>query len=220
MNSLIKTGLLLLAGLLLVAATGTAETKYVTEDLTITLRTGPGNDRKIIAFPSAGQPLEVVTPGEEYTEVRTSGGKQGWVLTRFLTGREPADQVLARLQEEHSRIVEKYEKLKQQASELNSEGRELNDDLTTTRDSLGKLQKEYESLKSESKDFLSLKSKYEKTLKESGTAQDKVNRLEKELQQLYSRELTTGMLYGGGLLALGFIVGFIVKRPKRRSPLL
>ncbi len=220
MNSLTKTGILLVAGLLFMASIGVAETMYVTEDLTITLRTGPGKDRKIIAFPSAGRAVEVITPGDEYTEVKLSNGKQGWVLTRFLTDKEPADRTLARLQQQHSKIVDDYEKLKSRASQLDSDGKGLANNLTTTQTALQKLQAEHDTLKSESKEFLELKTKYDKSIKETTSAQDKISNLEQELQQLYSSQITTGMLYGGGFVVLGFIVGYIVKRPKRRSPLL
>jgi hypothetical protein len=37
---------------------------------------------------------------------------------------------------------------------------------------------------------------------------------------LSNNQIYQGMLYGAGLLAVGFIVGFIVKKPKRRSGLI
>ena len=40
------------------------------------------------------------------------------------------------------------------------------------------------------------------------------------LNRLSNNQVYRGMLYGAGLLALGFIVGFIVKKPKRRSGLM
>jgi SH3 domain protein len=197
-----------------------AETKYVSEDLTITLRTGPGTDRKIIAFPAAGKPLEVIAPGPEYTEVRTASGKQGWVLSRYLTSKEPAYLVLDRLQKKHAQVVSQYEALKERAAKLDTDGKGLSTDLTKTQQALDELTTAYETLKKESQEFLKLKSKYQKSLKEATEARSRADELDKELQQLYSSEINTGMLYGGGLIVLGFITGFIVKRPKRRSPLL
>ena len=215
-----KTGIFLLMGLLLIAFTSAADTQYVTEDLTITLRTGPGKDRKIIAFPNSGTPLEIVTPGEEYTEVRMSNGKQGWVLTRFLTNKVPPGILLDRLEKKHARIVEQYEELKQRASSLNTQSKDLSGELSGTQKALQKLTVEHETLKKESQEFLKLKAKYEKAVKEASEARAKADKVDKELQQLYSSELNTGLLYGGGLIVLGFITGFIVKRPKRKSPLL
>lgn len=220
MNFSTKLGIVVLMGLLLTAFTSAAETRYVTEDLTITLRTGPGKDRKIIAFPKSGTPLEIISPGDEYTEVQMANGKQGWVLTRFLTSHVPADLVLAQLQKKHARVVEQYEELRNRASNLNTESKDLAGELAATQKALDKLTSEHETLKSESQEFLKLKAKYEKAVKDSADARARADKVDKELQQLYSSELNTGLLYGGGLIVLGFITGFIVKRPKRKSPLL
>lgn len=220
MKLIIKMGMLVLLGLLLVAASSAAETKYVTDDLTITLRTGPGTQRKIIAFPKSGESLEVIAPGEEYTEVKTRSGKQGFVLTRYLTGKEPAAIALARLQQKYSQVVEKYEAVQQQATQLSGDSKGLSEELTKTQQELEQLTTEHEDLKNESKQYLELKAKYEKAVKEAAEARAKADKVDKELQQLYSSEINTGLLYGGGLIVLGFITGFIVKRPKRRSPLM
>jgi SH3 domain protein len=220
MNNMTKVVVYVLLGLLLAAATGFAETKYVTENLTVTLRTGPGTDRKIIAFPSAGDPLEVVTPGDEYSEVRAPNGKQGYVLTRYLTSREPPARVLARLQLQYQQVVEKYDALKQRSSQLSGDNQGLSGELAKTQRELEKLTAEHETLKAESKQYLQLKAKYTKAVKDAAEARAKSDKVEKELQQLYSSEVNTGLLYGGGLIVLGFVTGFIVKRPKRRSPLM
>jgi SH3 domain protein len=215
-----KSVVLILLSLLMFSTTGAAETKYVTEDLTITLRTGPGTDRKIIAFPAAGRALEVLTPGDEYTEVQMANGKQGWVLTRYLTDKEPAYLTLERLEKRHAQVVEKYEALQQRASRLDTDGQGLATELAKTEKALNELTTAHETLKKESQEFLKLKASYQKALKDATDAKTRADQLDKELQQLYSSEINTGLLYGGGLIVLGFITGFIVKRPKRRAPLL
>lgn len=215
-----KIVVLILLSLLMFSTTGAAETKYVSENLTITLRTGPGTDRKIIAFPAAGKALEVLTPGDEYTEVQMANGKQGWVLTRYLTDKEPAYLTLERLEKRHAQVVEKYEALQQRASKLDTNGQGLAAELAKTEKALNELTTAHETLKKESQEFLKLKASYQEALKDATEAKTRADQLDKELQQLYSSEINTGLLYGGGLIVLGFITGFIVKRPKRRAPLL
>lgn len=220
MKLFIKIGILVLTGVVLTAVSSAAETRYVTDDLTITLRTGPAKDRKIIAFPKAGTPMQVVNAGDEYTEVQLSNGKQGFVLTRFLTAQVPADIRLAQLEKKHATVVQRYEELKDRASTLNTESKGLSGELSSTQKALDKLTAEHEKLKSESQEFLKLKAKHEKAVKDAAEARARADKVDKELSQLYSSELNTGLLYGGGLIVLGFITGFIVKRPKRKSPLM
>lgn len=220
MNKSIKTCMLILIGLLLTATLVTAETRYVSEGLSITLRTGPGANRKIIAMLPVGRSVEVVTPGEEWTEVRMSNGKQGWALTRYLTAKEPASKVLALLQQKYSRLFEDYESLKKKSTQLSSEGKGLVGELAETQEALSKLTHEHETLIKESKQFLSLKAKYAKAVKESQQARKEADEIKEQYKELSYSEVKTGMLIGGGMIILGFLAGYILKRPKRRSPLL
>ena len=220
MNKSIKAGMLILISLLLTATLVAAETKYVSEGLTITLRTGPGADRKIIAMLPVGRAVEVVTHGEEWSEVLLSNGKQGWVLTRFLTDEEPASMVLAGLQQKYARLSEEYEALKKRSTVLSSEGKGLAGELAETQQALSKLTNEHETLKKESKEFLALKAKYAKAVKESQAARKEADEIKEQYKELSYSEVKTGMLIGGGMIVLGFLAGYILKRPKRRSPLL
>jgi SH3 domain protein len=220
MNRSIKITIMLAVVLLLTAFAGMAETKYVSNNLAITLRTGPGNNRKIIAQPRVGTPLEIIQAGEQYSQVRTPGGTSGWVLSRYLTPKKPAVLVLSQLQAEHAQVVQRYNALKQKAAQLGTTTKGLSGDLTATQKALDQLTAEHEALKNEAQGYLKLKAKYEKAVKEATQVRARADKVEKELQQLYSSELNTGLLYGGGLIVLGFIVGFIVKRPRRRSPLM
>ncbi len=223
MKRTMKTVILSLLGLALMASMATAKTLYVAEGAsgpTITLRTGPGTDRKIIALLPTGRTLEVVTEGEEWTEVRTAGDKQGWALTRYLTSQEPAARTLARLQGQYAQLKEKHQALQQQLGQVSTQGKSLSGDLAQTQAALAKLTAEHETLKKESKEFLKLKAKYQKALKDATDARAKQDTLEQELQALFSSQILRGILIGGGLIILGFITGFVLKRPKRRSSLL
>ncbi len=223
MKRTMMTVILSLLGLGLMTAMATAKTLYVAEGAngpTITLRTGPGSDRKIIALLPTGRALEVVNVGDDWTEVRTGGGKQGWALTRYLTSEEPAARTLARLQGQYAQLKEKHQALQQQLGQMSTQGKNLSGDLTQTQAALAKLTTEHETLKKESKEFLKLKAKYEKALKDATNARTQQDNLEQELQALYSSQILRGVLIGGGLIILGFITGFVLKRPKRRSSLL
>lgn len=197
-----------------------AENKYVSEDFEITLRTGPSTDRKIISLIPSGQSLEIVKSGEEWTEVTTHGGKRGWVLTRYLTDRVPTTLKLERLKLNYDKMQSDYSELKQKAAALEETNKRLNAELGNTQAELGQLSSAHESLKSESTDFLKLKKQYESAVKELKEVRAKAQSSESELNQLIGSQLNEGLLYGGGLLVLGMIIGFILKRPKRRAPLM
>jgi SH3 domain protein len=70
---------------LLCATLAHAETRYISDKLSVELRRGPGNEYKITRNLDAGLSVEVVeqTP-EGYSRVHV-GDTEGWVLTQFLT---------------------------------------------------------------------------------------------------------------------------------------
>jgi len=206
--------------LILSIATAMAESKYVSEDFEITMRTGPGTDRKIIALIPSGHEVEVVSAGEEWSEVITPGGKQGWVLTRYLTDRLPTALKLDRLQTRYDKMQADYNALREKEATLSEENKRLSGELGQTQTDLGQLSNTYESLKSESTEFLKLKKEYESAVKELKEARSNANTAESELNQLAGNQMNQGLLYGGGLLIFGFLAGYILKRPKRRAPLM
>jgi SH3 domain protein len=220
MQSLIKTCVLVLLSAILLTANAAAERRYVSEEFEITMRTGPGSDRKIISLIPSGQEVDVVNAGEEWSEVVLANGKQGWVLSRYLTEQLPTALKLERLQQRYDKILAENKELSAQATKLGTDNSRLTNELDQTQTDLNQLTSAHETLKSESAEFLKLKSKYETAVKEMKEASTKAEKAESALNQLAGNEFNKGLLYGGGLLIFGFIVGYILKRPKRRAPLM
>jgi SH3 domain protein len=220
MQSLIKTCVLVLLSAILLTANAAAERRYVSEEFEITMRTGPGSDRKIISLIPSGQEVDVVTAGEEWSEVVLANGKQGWVLSRYLTEQLPTALKLERLQQRYDKTLAENKELTTQVTKLGTDNSRLTSELDQTQTDLGQVSSTYESLKNESAEFLKLKSKYETAVKEMKEASTKAEKAESALNQLAGNEFNKGLLYGGGLLIFGFIVGYILKRPKRRAPLM
>ena len=77
-----------------------AETRYVSDELIITMREGQGKQFKIIKMLKAGTPLEIIEEGEEYLKVRIKSGSEGWVLKQFITGETPKPVIIAGLEKE------------------------------------------------------------------------------------------------------------------------
>ena len=63
-----------------------AKTAYVSDELTVPLRTGPSNQYRIIKFLRSGTAMKVLETSEDgkYTNVEIGGDKSGWVLTENL----------------------------------------------------------------------------------------------------------------------------------------
>ncbi len=220
MKLLLQAGTILLLCLSLLAGIGIAETKYTLNELPVMLRTGPGTDRKIVEMVPVGRPLEILASEGDWTQVRLPNGREGWMLSQFISTEMPADLKLERLEKRQAELVAQNKDLQQKLSEFSTQNKGLTQDLAAAQGSLKKVETDYTTLKTESADFVKLKNSYDKVAKELSVAQTKVNKFESDLNKITNSQLYEGMLYGGGLIIFGFIAGFILKRPRRRSPLM
>ena len=70
-----------------------SRTKYVSDSLAITMRSGKSNQHRIIRSLESGTKLRVLETDKNYTRVKAENGDTGWVLTRYLVD-EPVARVV------------------------------------------------------------------------------------------------------------------------------
>lgn len=200
-----------------------AETMYIADTIKITFRTGPGIDRKIVAMIRSGERVEVLNteePVEEWSLVRLTNGKEGWVLSRFLTSKEPDELALIKLKKKHNVLKNQAISLIEENKVYKKENKEMNSELKKNKEISNKIKSSYETLKKESAEFLELKSNYKKTSSKLAELTKKAGSLEEELTKLLLHQNIKWFLSGAGVLLFGFIIGFSAKRQRRRSSLL
>ncbi len=221
MNFLIKhfgcCGLLLLSCLL--ATVAGAETMYVSDMLKLTLRTGPSTENKILAVIESGQQLELLESGREWSRVQLPNGKEGWVLSRYLTPDETSNFKLERLQAQHKNLTAQAAELLEENKELKAENEKLRAEFESNEKEFVKARTDYETLKAEAAGFLTLKSKYETAASQLAEQTARVQKLEEQLTQLEMSTYIKWFLAGSGVLVVGFLIGFSTKRQRRRPAL-
>ncbi len=221
MKSFVRTLGIVGICLFLLSTAVLAETKYyINDSMKITLRTGPAIDRKIIALLSVGQEVEILKAENEWTLVRLLDGKEGWVISRFLTDQTPDSIQLEALKKNHSTLETKAASLMEENKALKAENKKLGIDLNTNETKQTDLSKSYETLKRESKQFLDLQAKYKESTSKLAVQTQKAEKYEDELTKLLWNKNIKWFLSGAGVLILGFIIGFSAKRQRRHSSLL
>lgn len=197
-----------------------AETSYINDKMKITMRTGPANDRKIISLLSIGQKVEILEPGDEWTQIRLSNGKEGWVISRFLTDKMPSSIELGILKSKYHALTVQNASLLEENKTLKTVNKQLGTELDDVKNRLQGLSKTYETLKNESTEFLDLQAKYKESTSKLVEQTTKVEKYEGELTKLLWNQNIKWFLSGAGVLILGFIIGFSTKRQRRHSSLL
>ncbi len=191
-----------------------AETRYVTDQFEITLRSGPSTSNNIIAMLKSGEAVKVLEQDEQtrYSLVETGKGKQGYVLTRFLDNQASGRQRFARLQQRSEKLKQQISELRQQLQQARSTNqsdseqiRQLSQHLKTTEDELA-------NLKVATRDTLSV-------LQQNDSLKSRINELETQKEQLVRENRqykdSTAMdwfIRGAAVSLIAFLLGIIVTR--------
>ena len=145
-----RTSLSLLLTLLFTTAiinNAAAETRFVSDELEITMRVGPSTKQRIISMLKSGTSVEVLSVDRKsgYSKVRADNGKTGFVLTRFLmdepSAREQVASLTAKIQElqaEPEQIRSRLNQLQEDYARLQKEHQKLlNDKNSITQELAG-----------------------------------------------------------------------------------
>ena len=192
---------------------------YVSDILKLTLRTGPSIENKIIAVIESGQMMEVIKFGDEWSQVQLPNGKEGWVLSRYLTTSETHNIKLERLEAKHKNLMIQAAELLEENNRLEAENKRVGTEFNANQEQLVKMKADYEALKTEAAEFLTLKTNYKRAASQLAEQTAKAKQLEEELSSLEMNTYIKWFLAGSGVLIVGFLIGFSTKRQRRRPAL-
>ncbi len=196
------------------AGLAAAETLYVAPTAEVPLRIAPNSKRKIVAILSDGAKVELINKEGDWANVRTSSGREGWILKRYLSHSPPLKKQVAALKEENKRLKEQLAALEKSERSSSSE----RDSCIAERDELSR---KYDNLKMEAADAINTKKLLERTTRELNETKQKAALLKSQLADTENNQRLKWFLAGGGVLLTGWILGVLFrKRGKRRSSLL
>lgn len=198
-----------------------AQNLYVSDEIKITMRTGPGNDYKVIAVLSTGTALELIEEKEDWLHVRSDPSKEGWILKRFTSDETPKKIQIEQLQKKIDNLSNRLQELTEQASEMGKENINLKQTLASSQSELNRLRADYSSLAADSKDVLDLKRKYEESAANVIEFISVTDQLRQENADLRSTSNVRWFLIGAGVVASSLSAGFILgktRRGRRRKP--
>jgi len=186
-----------------------AETMYIRTVVKITLRTGPGTDHKIITMITSGDPIEVLETSGEWSKIRTLEGKEGWIVSNLITAEKPS-QYIPITPVSNSIPLDQQAPLLEENKALKAENMRLESALSQNQNELSQLRVSLEGLKTASAD-------YERVIAELKAQSETARIDEDQVIDNDFRQNVWWFLIGAGIILIGFIVGYNVKRPRARS---
>lgn len=124
----------LLLAILSVISAHAGQARYITDDLSIPMRSGVTLQHKIVKMLRSGTQVEVLEGNSDNTKIRFQG-IEGWVLTRFLENIPPAgirleqaEQKVATLELENTRLKAEIKAIGEQRGQTENTYQKLKDD--------------------------------------------------------------------------------------------
>lgn len=187
-------------------ASAQAETRYIVDQAKLPLRSGQSTSHAIVRMLPSGMAVQVLEQSSSgYTRVRTPGGKEGWILSRYLM-KEPAARVrLIAAEKELSRLHQ----LKQQKAELEQQQRKLQTENSKLQHELAHIRKTAANAVAIANENSALKAKAAK-------AEQAFESLRRETDSIRSGAQQRWFMLGGGAILLGILLGLILPRLKFR----
>jgi SH3 domain protein len=204
---------------LVLAGSAQAETRYVSDSLEITMRSGKGNSYSITRMLSSGTPVDVleVDKGEGYSRVRTSSGKEGWVLSRYLMKTEAARDRLASAEKNLAEMELEKRKLQTAMAALTEEKNKLAQELDTLNGQNRKASQELSEIKRTASSALAIDSENKDLKSRVVLLERDMQTLQQENEGLRDRTARDWFMVGAGVVLLGILVGLIIPRIRWRK---
>ncbi|ROU01846.1 TIGR04211 family SH3 domain-containing protein [Marinobacter sp. R17] len=198
-----------------------AQTKYVDDELLIMLRSGEGNQFRILDSLKSGTRLEVLQEGDEsgYSKVRTQDGQEGWVLTRYLSSQPIARDRLAAAQNKLERTEAALSEAQKKLEALQSERNQLASSEDSLQSRASKLSAELDRIKEVSSNALNLDRRNRELQESNQQLKKEVEVLTAENERLEAKKESDFMLLGAGLVGLGVLIAIVLPwlKPTRKT---
>jgi len=198
-----------------------AESVWVSDQFEVMLRTGPSTSNAIQLMVDSGTELEIL--GEDadagYTQVRTGGGTEGWVLSRYLMPEPSAREQLATLTQQLTSANAEGSSMGSQLGAIRSEYNNATSQIRRLEQEKASLQSEMDDITQKASNTLAIDRQNQNLRQQLTDAEIKVSILEQENEKLSGQTTRNWFITGALVLFAGVLLGLVLPRMKfqRRS---
>jgi SH3 domain protein len=205
----------------LASASALADPAWVSDQFEIMLRSGPSTSNAIQLMLTSGTRLEILEqdPESGYTKVKTEGGTEGWVLSRYLMSEPPAREQLEALTGQLTNANARGTSMTSQLNAIKGEYDSATRQIRALENERDRISRELAEIKRTAANVLAIDSRNKDLQQELTDAQIKASTLEEESQKLRSQQTRYWFMTGAAVLLVGMLLGLWLPRVRwhRRS---
>ena len=198
-----------------------AQSAWVSDEFEITLRTGPSTGNAIQLMLSSGTRLTVLERNAEngYTRVRTGGGTEGWVLSRYLMSEPSAREQLTQLSSQLVSATEKGSSLNEQLDGIRAEHATAKQRIATLSRDTARLESELAAIRRTAANVLAIDRQNTELREQLAATGIRMGSLEQENRELSGESTRCWFVTGAAVLVVGMLLGIWLPRVRwqRRS---
>jgi len=209
--------LLIVIGICATTLVQAQATRYVTDQLEVDIRTGKSLRHKIVRMLPAGTEVTVLQEdqNEGYTLVRTPGGAEGWILTRYLSDSPIPRERLARAEAGLAEFESENRRLREQLSTLQASTQQMQAANAELQASNQELSQELAEIHRTAANAIAIGRRNEELEQQMVDMERELQLVQQENQTLTDDSRKEWFLLGAGVLLLGALLGWI--GPRLRS---
>lgn len=205
--------------LFVVCQQASAETRYVTDEFEIMMRTGPSIQNKIVLALNSGTSLEVLRAdaGNGYSQIRTANGEVGYALTRFLSPNQSARSRVGYLEEQLNQLRSKPQELVSLLAASQEDNQVLITQNTELSERLNVVESELMQIKKVSADAVNLSTQNQRLEGEVQQLLLQLDDIRIQNEDLKDQSDRMQNIMGAGLVLFGLFLGWILSISGRRG---
>ncbi|WLI75740.1 TIGR04211 family SH3 domain-containing protein [Kosakonia sp. H02] len=166
------------------------EKRYVSDELSTWVRSGPGDNYRLVGTVNAGEEVALLQENNDYAQVRDSSGRTSWIPLKQLNT-QPS--------------------LRTRVPDLENQVKTLTDKLTNIDNTWNQRTAEMQQKVAQSDGVINgLKDENQKLRNELIVAQKKVSAANLQLDDKQRTIIMQWFMYGGGVLGAGLILGLLL----------
>lgn len=212
----------LFAGILLTSTLSgfaAAEVGYVSDVVLVPVRSGAGNQYRIVhAGLRSGTRLQVHETEGDWARITVDTGLEGWMPTQYLSDQPPARSQLVQVEQRLAATQQQNATLTTRARELEQENKNLQAQVRQLQGASAEATEELADIKALSSDAINLNRRHRELLEEHQMLQTNLDTLRAENDRLKNDNTISKWLYGAGLVLFGIFLSIIIPalKPKKR----
>jgi SH3 domain protein len=218
--------------LLLLPSGGLAETRYVSDQLVITLREAARDSAPMIKTLRTDTAVEILGEQGAFFRVREPGGKEGYVLKQYISPQLPKPRQIDHLKKENASLDGMLKKCREELSGLRDTSKDvraqdreriaelealiadLEQEKQTRMENYDAIREKYEKLKAQSENVVQLAEENKQLHTDQSRLSEENVRLAEQNQKLMMKGIIQWFLAGGGVFFIGWLSGKFSRRKK------